>query len=123
MDNILGEAYLMQLVNFNTWSRIVNSQVRESLTDHVYSSNPASILSVDGVKPLFGDHTMVNVVVKLNRPIPTTYHRRDWKRYNKGTLCSLLSGEDWNIQDDSVQSYWNTFENKLIQIVDNIAPM
>jgi hypothetical protein len=32
-------------------------------------------------------------------------------------------GEDWNIQDDSVQSYWNTFENKLIQVIDNIAPM
>ena len=123
MDNILGESNLVQLVNFNTWCRLVNSQVRESLIDHVYSSNPATILSVDGIKPVFGDHTMVNVLVKLNRPVPTTYQRRDWKRYSKESLCALLSVVDWNIQDDSVQSYWNTFENRLVEVVDNIAPM
>ena len=123
MDNILAESNLVQLVNFNTWCRIVNSQVRESLIDHVYSSNPASILTVDGFKPVFGDHTMVNVSVELNRPVPTTYHRREWKRYNKETLCGMLADVDWNIRDDSVQSYWNTFENKLVEVVDKIAPM
>jgi exonuclease III len=123
MDNILAESNLVQLVNFNTWCRIINTQVRESLIDHVYSSNPASILKVDGFKPVYGDHTMVNISVELNRPVPATYYRRDWKRYNKVTLCGMLADVDWNIQDDSVQSYWNTFENKLVEVVDNIAPL
>ncbi len=35
----------------------------------------------------------------------------------------MLSNIDWNIEDDSVQGYWNSFENKLIGVVDAIVPM
>ena len=50
-------------------------------------------------------------------------YRRNWKSYEKDKLISLLEDVDWNSDDDTVQGYWNTFENKLINVVDVIAPM
>jgi hypothetical protein len=38
-------------------------------------------------------------------------------------LNALLAELDWNIMDDSVQGYWNTFENKIIGVVDKLVPM
>jgi hypothetical protein len=35
----------------------------------------------------------------------------------------MLSAEDWDIMDDTVQGYWNSFEHKLINIVDSLIPM
>jgi hypothetical protein len=50
-------------------------------------------------------------------------YRRTWKQYNKERLIHMLSDVDWNIEEDTVQGFWNTFENKLINIVDTIIPM
>ena len=30
---------------------------------------------------------------------------------------------NWSTDFDCVQSYWNTFENELIVVVDKVAPM
>jgi hypothetical protein len=35
----------------------------------------------------------------------------------------MLNNIKWDINDDCVQGYWNSFENKLIGVVDEIVPM
>ena len=45
------------------------------------------------------------------------------KGYNKQILNYELSNVDWHILEDSVQGYWNQLENKLIKVVDRVAPM
>ena len=35
----------------------------------------------------------------------------------------MLSDINWDIDDDCVQGYWNSFENKLIGVVVAIVPM
>ena len=123
MDDVLSGTSLLQLVDFPTWSRVVNNQLRESTLDHLYCTDPSLITEVSGIKPVFGDHTMVVASIALNKPRPTTYLRRDWRKYSREVLLSELNKIDWNIMDDSVQEYWNTFENKLVEVVDQVAPL
>ena len=49
--------------------------------------------------------------------------KRDWRNYSIKLLCERLSNEDWSVDNDCVQEYWNCFENKLIRIVDDIVPL
>ena len=35
----------------------------------------------------------------------------------------MLSAVDWSSTDDTVQGYWNSFENKLINVIDSLIPM
>ena len=42
--------------------------------------------------------------------------------YNKDLLLHQLTQVDWSVKSDGVQGCWNEIENKLIKIVDNIAP-
>ena len=48
---------------------------------------------------------------------------RDWRSYSKDILNAKLSSTEWNIDIDDVQNYWNAFENRLINIVDEIVPL
>jgi hypothetical protein len=123
MENILSESCIVQLVDFPTWTRVVNNQVRESILDHLYCTDPTVITKVSGIKPIFGDHTMVVASVLLNKPSPSTYIRRDWRLYNSDVLKAELLKIDWDIQDDRVQDFWNSFENKLVGVVDLVAPL
>jgi hypothetical protein len=43
LDVVLDELNLVQLVNFPTWSRMVNNSHRESVLDHIYVSNPLTV--------------------------------------------------------------------------------
>ena len=42
--------------------------------------------------------------------------------YSKENLIRKFSTENWEIKKDSVQSYWNEFESKLVEIIDELAP-
>ena len=44
-------------------------------------------------------------------------------KLKKESLNIELSKVDWNINVGDVQQYWNMFENKLIKIVDLVAPL
>ena len=37
-------------------------------------------------------------------------------------LVERLAKKNWDSDSDSVQSYWNEFENQLIEIVDELVP-
>ena len=48
---------------------------------------------------------------------------KNWKEYNKRSLCNLLNNEGWILNGDLVQDCWNDFEYKLIQIADKIVQL
>ena len=50
-------------------------------------------------------------------------YKRSWIKYKKEILIERLSRTNWDLTSDTVQDYWNQFETKILQIVDDIAPM
>ena len=122
-DLMFDEFNLAQLVDFPTWTRTVGGAVRESSIDHIYSTNPAFITSISSFKPCFGDHFALTLNYCLEQEPNKQVYRRTWKQYSKESLLSMLSEVDWNIEDDTVQGFWNSFENKLINVVDSLIPM
>ena len=56
---ILGSLDLIQMVDFITWSRIVNNTLKSSLLDHVYVQCQTTIKSIKEIHPPFGDHDLV----------------------------------------------------------------
>ena len=57
------ECNLLQVVDFNTWSRTINGIKKESLLDHVYIINLETFDSIYQENLIFGDHLLV--IVKL----------------------------------------------------------
>ena len=79
------EFELTQIVEFPTWSRIINGIRKESLLDHVYLNNMATFNSVYYDSPVFGDHVLVitelsllTVTTKVNNAL-----MRKWSLYSK----------------------------------------
>ena len=58
-DLALGELYLHQLVNFDTWSRVINNVRKSSTLDHIYCKDPTLIEGLTQISPIFGDHVIV----------------------------------------------------------------
>ena len=119
---------LMQVVNFNTWSRVIKGMKKESCLDHVYVNNLASVINVSPCQPCFGDHTLVLIELCLKLPnekIQIT--RRDWssycpKNYNNMLLDRIVSSNiSW--QSLTVNEHWNTLENLIISVIDKVAPL
>ena len=54
---------------------------------------------------------------------PVCSYKRSWIKYKKEILIERLSLTNWDLTSDTVQDYWNQFETKILQIVDDIAPM
>ena len=42
---------------------------------------------------------------------------------NKEGLCQILAQRNWDFNSDSVQAYWNQFENQLMAVVDELVPL
>ena len=114
MDEIFNEMNLVQLVNFPTWSRMVNNTHRESILDHIYVTNPLSTRDLLNFKPTFGDHVLISFNYDCTIPRPDRIIKRSWVNYDKDKLIEGLSNVDWNIVDNSVLGFWNQFENKLL---------
>ena len=50
-DEKLGDLFLVQLVNFNTWTRMVGLQLRSSMLDHIYVKDINLVKNIMHVKP------------------------------------------------------------------------
>ena len=122
-DDALGDCGLTQLVEFPTWSRIVNGQERSSILDHVYVTNPSKINDVTGITPYFGDHKLLCFEYLDVKIKPSIIIKRNWTNYKKETLTRCLKEINWGLTSDSVQGCWDEFENKLIRVVDVVAPL
>ena len=91
LNDFALENYLIQMVNFNTWSRNVNGIRKESLLDHVYVNNSATVNNVKFTTPTFGDHVliMVEINVKTERK-PNMQIIRDWRNYSVPDFNALI---------------------------------
>ena len=122
-DEFLGDVGLIQMVNFPTWSRVVQNTYRDSILDHVYCLDPCMIENMHDKQPTFGDHRLVVFSLQCGKSKVEQIMRRDWRKYSKDLLNSRLASIEWHTEIDSVQQYWNVFEQTLVSVVDEIAPM
>ena len=122
------ENNLSQIVNFNTWTRTINGAKKESLLDHIYVNNPASVNEVTKIIPTFGGHSLV--VTKLNFKLKMTTeikNKRIWGGYSVPLLNSLLTvaltsaGVNWPALN--VQEHWNCLEMLIVKCTDECAPI
>ena len=123
LRNAFEQHSLIQIVSFPTWSRVINNTLKSSIIDHIYLKDPTEISNLTCLTPPFGDHTLVHFEINIKKTIKSEIWKRNWKFYSKDLLVQKLYSVDWQIKKDSVQSYWNKFESKLVEIVDSIAPL
>ena len=117
-NEILSDEFLVQLVKFETWSRIVDLNVKASILDHVYVKDPSMVTNIGHLKPCFGDHELVHFNIPENRISDDSELRRDWRHYSKDRLLNSLMEIDWSFNIDNVQNFWNYFECMLLGIID-----
>ena len=122
-DEKLDDLNLIQLVNFDTWSRIVGLESRSSVLDHVYVNCVGLVRNVSHLKPIFGDHELVTAELCISRPVTKISTGRDWRYYSKEALNERLEVVDWTNDAHDVQELWNDFEVKIIRVIDEIAPI
>ena len=61
LTNFATENNFQQIIDFSTWSRVINGVRKESLLDHVYVNCLVLIKDVQQVEPVFGDHVLATV--------------------------------------------------------------
>ena len=69
----LGELNLLQLLHFDTWSRLVGSVTRSSLLDHLYVNNVTLVKNVKHENMCFGDHVLILVDLCINKPVQKNF--------------------------------------------------
>ena len=113
--NFAAEKNLIQMVEFETWSRVINGVKKESTLDHIYANDMMSILDVSYKVPPFGHHVLViaelSFAVNFEKKI---IMKRNWKSYLPSTFsltltCNLAS-LNGGLTDLGVQDYWNEIE-------------
>ena len=113
----------MQLVPFDTWSRMVGQVLKSSLLDHIYVDNVKLIKNVKCKIMPFGDHVLILADLCMTRPVQKKSLKRFWKGYSKNSLCNNLGLVDWTNNAETVQDIWNDFETKLIRVIDSVVPL
>ena len=102
-DSHLGELHLMQLVPFDTWSRMVGQVLKSSLLDHICVDNVKLIKNVKCKIMPFGDHMLILADLCMTRPVQKKSLKCDWKGYSKSSLCNNLGLVDWSYNTETVQ--------------------
>ena len=105
-DELLGDNNLVQIIEFPTWSRVINNVLNESTIDHVYIKDPTLVGGVHSVKPLFGDHLLICITIRLEKGVNELSIRRDWRKYSKGVLLNELALIEWTTDFDNVQNIY-----------------
>ena len=122
LNDVFIPLNLKQIVDFNTWSRIINNQVKESILDHIYINDITLLSNLDSITPEVGDHKLVMCTVKSDPPTVKPVIKRSWKYYNQIILIENLRAQNFNFETLDVQQFWNQMENKIVDVVDIIAP-
>ena len=71
----------------------------------------------------FGDHILITFEISSKFKRKPEIYKRKWINYTKDKLCSKIRNVDSNIEFDDVQGYWNCFESKVVETIDELAPM
>ena len=129
LQNSVTESNLTQVVDFNTWSRTINGQKKESMLDHAYPTNIENLNAVYFDTPIFGDHVLVilNLAIQMKQKSKTCALKCCWRDYSPANLMFILKPL---IETTfympilcTVQAYWNLIENTLICATDLVAPL
>ena len=91
--------------------------------DHVYVQCATTISKIKEINPTLGDHVLVLLKLEQKNKLRNFLVRRDWRHYNDARLVSTMSTIQWELGIAQVQPFWNSFEAKLIAVVDELAPM
>ena len=85
--------------------------------------NDVTLLSIlTSISPQIGDNKLVSCKIIYNPPTIRSVIIRNWKLFNKNILMDKLAGQNFNLQIENEQQFWNQMENKLISVIDTIAP-
>ena len=122
-DEELSSSNLVQMIDFETWSRLIGNELKASILDHVYIRDPTLIKDIKSITPVFGDHRLIMIDIDEVKPKPIVVYRRDWRHYSKNVLNDELNMITWSTEIGDVQGFWNHFESKLINVIDKIAPV
>ena len=123
LNNTILDCNLIQLVDFTTWSRNIAGIIKESMIDHVYIKDTTVIKSLTHLTPAIGDHRLITLTLLESREPPTKSLKRNWKYYSKDLLLNKLSICTFDYNITNVQQFWNHLENKIICVVDSVAPL
>ena len=117
------ECGLTQIVNFPTWSRNINGVHKESILDHIYLSDITKMVAVTNIIPEIGDHKLIILETSDKLVEPKKLKKRNWREYSVELLTTELSKCSFDYSITNVQQYWNSLENKIINVVDIVAPV
>ena len=98
---------MIQLVKFNTWSRLIGNTWKESCLDHIYTNESTSITNINTITPIMGDHKIITASLGEKKPIPKITERRSWKNYTKTQLIELLNEVKFDLEIQTVQELYN----------------
>ena len=114
---------LIQLINFETWSRFVQQVKKSSIIDHVYTRLPDLVQNINPIDTEIGDHRLIKFSIIGKQTDQKITYKRDWRYYNKQNLVNFLNTVQFNMNLDCVQETWNRFENKIINVIDVLVPI
>ena len=87
LDEFEGEQNLVQLVNFDTWRRVVRGDLKSSRLDLVYENVHGLVKGVEEISTSTSDHTPI--LNNLTMKVPTKTEKkiiRNWSAYSKEKL-------------------------------------
>ena len=114
LNEVFTPLNLKQIVNFSTWSRVINNQLKESILDHIYINDVTLIKNLESISPEVGDHRLVMCTIISDPPVVKSVIKRNWRLYNDSILIQKLKDQNFTSQTDDVQQFWNQMEYKLI---------
>ncbi len=122
--NLEEASQLVQLVDFTTWTRTCQGQLKQSTLDQVLTNNHSLIDSVEEGNAATSDHVpvIITLTVCKEKAEPANIWARDWKNYSPELLQERLAGVDWNINCTGVQDYNDEMEQKIMTVLEDIIP-
>jgi hypothetical protein len=129
---LCDENSLEQLIHQPTHIQALRSdnqwELQESLLDHVYSSDYRSLTQCGVMHLSQSDHLAIYATytsIEGRHTEKKIVYKRDLRLYNKDTIAELCRSEDWGsiFSEGDLQESYNHFEDKLQNIINNVAPM
>ena len=122
-NELIGHHHYTQHVTEPTWNRVINNELKSSVIDHIYCTNSTNVESLTYKDTMYGDHKLVMLCTQDNvQEKEKIMLRRNWRNYSEKSLLNELSKVRWQTSIESVQEMWNSYENEIIRIVDELAP-
>ena len=109
LSNFALESNLTQLVNFKTWSRVINGTKKESQMDHIYTNNILLVCNVHFEVPTFGD--LANLSFNESPTDGVYTRKRSWKLYSSNEIKTRMEQINFDVLNEisvniGVQEHW-----------------